>query len=250
MILPTPSCTASGPTATVWKILVGVLVFIAVVGGWTAAKTYIRMHQPLPDEGGRQGKCVIWFVGSSSIARWRTLASDMEPWITHNRGVAGAFLPELRQRFANETDPVHPAAIVFYGGDNDIAKGESAGVAADQFRQFVEAKMAKMPEVPMLTISVKPSPTRWLMRSVQLAYDRSVSQIAVNNHHLTFIDASAGLLVNGRPGPFFEPDGVHLSKPGYHVWAGAVHQALMKMLPEDTVKQCKYGSAGPSTPGA
>lgn len=250
MILPTPSFTASGPTATVWKILVGVSVFVAVVGGWTAGKTYIEMHQPLPDGGGRQGKCVIWFVGSSSIARWTTLASDMAPWITHNRGVGGAFLPELRQRFANEADPVHPAAIVFYGGDNDIAKGESAGDAADQFRRFVAAKMAKMPEVPMLIISVKPSPKRWAIRSIQLAFDRAVTQTAMHNHNLTFIDASAGLLVNGRPGPFFEPDGVHLSTAGYRVWAGTVHQALVKMLPVDTVKQCKHGLADPSMPGA
>jgi lysophospholipase L1-like esterase len=240
MNLATPSRAPTGLLATFWKILGGVVVFAAIVGGWTAAQHYQRMHQPLPDAGGRQGRCVLWFVGSSSIARWKTLAADMAPWITHNRGVGGAFLPELRQRFANEADPVSPDAIIFYGGDNDIAKGQSAADTADQFRQFVAAKMTKMPDVPMLAIGVKPSPTRWAMRGTQLEFDRAVNQTAAHTPHLTFLDASTGLLINGRPGPFFEPDGIHLSTAGYRVWAGVVHKALVKMLPPDTVTKCKH----------
>ncbi len=239
MNLATSSHARTGLLATVGKILSGVVVFVAIVGGWTAAQTYMRMHQPLPGAAGRQGRCVLWFVGSSSIARWTTLASDMAPWITHNRGVGGALLPELRKRFANESDPVLPDAIIFYGGDNDIAKGESAADAADQFRQFVDAKMAKMPQVPMLAIGVKPSPKRWAMRGTQRQFDRAVAQTAARTPHLTFLDASTGLLISGRPGPYFEPDGIHLSTAGYHVWAGVVHKALVKMLPQDTVTQCK-----------
>lgn len=214
------------------------LVFAVVFGGWTAGRSYMTMHRPLPGAGGRQGHCVIWFVGSSSIFRWQTLAGDMAPWITRNRGVGGAFLPELRQRFANEDAPAAPDAIVFYGGDNDIANGADAAGTAEQFRQFAMVKIAKMPRVPMFVLSVKPSPQRWPLRGQQVAFDQAVSAFAARTPNFRFVDASAGLLVDGRPGPFFEDDGIHLAPAGYRVWARVVHRALVTGLPRRSVDSC------------
>jgi hypothetical protein len=237
MTKQTPSRVMSRPLAVLLKTLFGVMVFSVSVGGWAAFQSYVKMHEPLPNGQGRQGRCVLWFVGSSSIYRWTTLADDMAPWITRNRGVAGAFLPELRQRFANENAPVLPDAIIFYGGDNDIANGETA-TAADEFRRFVAVKMAKMPAVPMFVISIKPSPARWLKRPVQLAFDQAVRDTARHTRNLTFVDASAGLLVGGQPGPFFEKDRIHLSAAGYRVWAASVHEALVVSMPRGAVNRC------------
>jgi lysophospholipase L1-like esterase len=216
MTKQTPSRVMSRPLAVLLKTLVGVMVFSVSVGGWAAFQSYVKMHEPLPNGQGRQGRCVLWFVGSSSIYRWTTLADDMAPWITRNRGVAGAFLPELRQRFANENAPVLPDAIIFYGGDNDIANGETATAA----------------------ISIKPSPARWLKRPVQLAFDQTVRDTARHTRNLTFVDASAGLLVGGQPGPFFEKDRIHLSAAGYRVWAASVHDALVVSMPRGAVNRC------------
>jgi len=224
--------------AVLLKSLFGVVVFTATVGGWAAVQHHNAMHTPLPDAGGRQGACVVWFVGSSSIARWSTLAADMEPWIVHNRGVGGSFLPELTQRFANEPPVTPPQAIVFYGGDNDIAKGQDPATVAAGFEQFLAAKTAKMPAVPMLTLSVKPGPKRWSMRPRQQAYDAAMRRAAARVPGLTYVDASAGLLVDGRPGPFFQDDGVHLNAAGYRVWTKAVRAALGSALPRTVVNQC------------
>ena len=247
--LPTLSGAPKSSSAWLRKLLLGLVVFGVITWGGTTAQTYLKMHEPLPDAGGRQGRCVLWFVGSSSIYRWNELASDMAPWITHNRGVGGAFLPELRQRFANETVSVPPEAIIFYGGDNDIARGQNATDTADQFREFVMVKMAKMPRVPMLTLGVKPSPARWQLRNIQLAYDRAVRETAPTVPSLAFVDASHGLLVHGQPGPFFEPDGIHLSTAGYKVWARVIRQALAKMLPRSTRDRCEHGQANPASSG-
>lgn len=239
MDAPTPLARRARPRqAALVKALFGLSVFTATVGGWAAVQQRVAMHTPLPDAGGRQGACVIWFVGSSSIHRWTTLAADMQPWIVRNRGVGGAFLPELRQRFANEGPVTPPQAIVFYAGDNDIAKGDTAASADDQFRQFVAAKMARMPDVPMLVLSVKPSPTRWSLRPVQNAYDAAMKRMAAQIPTLFFVDASAGLLVHRRPGPFFVEDGIHLSQAGYRVWARAVRAALADVLPPRVTAHC------------
>jgi len=114
----------------VLKALFGLAVFSVTVGSWAAMQHRAAMHTPLPDADGPGGPCVVWFVGSSSFFRWTTLRSDLAPWTVHNRGVGGAFLSELRQRFANEDPVTPPQAIVFYGGDNDIANGATAADAA------------------------------------------------------------------------------------------------------------------------
>lgn len=232
--------------AILLKSSFGLLIFTATVGGWAAMQHRAAMHTPLPDAGGRQGACAIWFVGSSSFYRWTTLAEDMRPWIVHNRGVGGAFLPELRQRFANEGPVTPPQGIVFYAGDNDIAKGESEQQVEGEFRQFVLAKMARMPAVPMLVLSVKPSPERWSMRPIQTAYDAAMRRMAAGTPSLTYVPASAGLLVDGRPGPFFVEDGVHLNAAGYRVWAKAVHAALTATLPRRIAESCthRHGATG------
>jgi hypothetical protein len=240
---------AFSPRATILKILLGLTVFSAIVGGWLVLQHRVKMHTPLPDAEGPQGGCVLWFIGSSSIHRWVTLEQDMRPWISHNRGVEGAMLPELRQRFANEKVSARPDAMVFYVGNNDIADRKSAAETAAQFRQLVATEMAKMPGVPMFTISVKPSPTRWPLRDVQVAFDQHVRQLAMRLGNLIFVDASAGLLSDGRPGPFFLEDGVHLNPAGYRVWAGAIHDALVEHLPAPATQHCAKGRPTPLAKG-
>jgi lysophospholipase L1-like esterase len=231
------SLPVSGPNR-LGKTVIALAVFSTIVGGWAAYQARTLNGGPLPDAGGRQGSCVLWFIGSSSIHRWTTLDADMAPWIARNRGVDGALLPQLRRRFAIEDVAVAPDAIVFYAGDNDIAKGESATEVADRFRKFLSVKTVKMPHVPMLVLSVKPSPGRWPMRTVQLAYDQAVRDTAARSSNLTFVDASEGLLVGGRPGPYFVGDGVHLNAAGYGVWAQIVRSALSTQLPRPVVDRC------------
>lgn len=224
--------------AVLLKTVFGLAVFSATVSGWAAMQYRAAMHTPLPGAGGPPGACVVWFVGSSSFFRWTNLASDMRPWSVRNRGVGGAYLPELIQRFANEGAVTPPQAIVFYAGDNDIAKGLSAADAAGEFQQFLAAKMAKMPRVPMLVLSIKPSPERWPMRTAQLRYDRTMQRLAARTPALGFVDASAGLLVDRTPGPFFVEDGVHLNAQGYRIWARAIRHALDRALPRRVVDGC------------
>lgn len=245
-----PTTWLTRPWATtLLKTLFGVAVFSATVSGWAAMQYRAAMHAPLPGADGRQGACVVWFIGSSSIHQWTTLGADMRPWVVHNRGVGGAFLPDLRQRFANEGPVTPPQGIVFYAGDNDIANGASAAAVAGEFGQFVAAKMARMPAVPMLALSIKPSPTRWSLRPIQKTYDAAMRRLAAQTPALTLVDASAGLLVDGRPGPYFVEDGVHLNAAGYRVWAKAVHAALESTLPPRVVERC-LGRGGGEGVGA
>jgi len=98
--------------------------------------------------------------------------------------------------------------------------------------------MAKMPDVPLITLSIKPSPRRWALRSEQRAFDFAVQRRAARTSSMTYLDASAGLLVQGRPGPYFVADGIHMNAAGYRVWAKSVANALRDVLPRDVVEGC------------
>lgn len=225
---------------TVLKLLLGVAVFVATCAGWLVFQAERERHSPLPNGGGGEA-CGLWFVGSSSMHKWVTLQRDMLPWQTHNRGVDGANLDYLADRFASEPGAVPPKAIVFYGGENDIAKGASVEQALVQIERIVAEKRQLYGALPMFIVSVKPSPTRWRFRPAQTRLNRGLAALASQRGDLHFIDIVPLLLVNGRPGPFYQADGIHLSHVGYRRWGAAVRHAIETDLPHGLVHFCLTG---------
>lgn len=219
--------------ATALKAVLGVCVFTGTVGAWQVATTWQRMHTPLPDADGRQGACVVWFLGSSSIHKWTSLQSDMAPWIAKNRGVDGALIDEVRQRFTAQTAMTPPEAIVLYAGENDLARGLSPQNVVAQLDTLVGTVQARLPRVPLFVVSLKPSPTRWPMRPQQRAVN-AVLAAQARDHGFTYVDIAPDLFVHGALGDYYQPDGVHLTPPGYAIWARDVHAALAKGLPAAT----------------
>lgn len=227
----------SGIGAVAMKALFGTAVFATVIGGWAGYVYHEAMQAPLPGGGGRQGACVIWFVGSSSVAKWTTLQQDMRPWTVHNRGVGGAKLAQIDRHFGNERGVPAPEAIVFYAGENDIANGISADEAFADFREFMTIKAERMPRTPVFAISLKPTPKRWAMRGLQATFNRQLRQLAAERADLTYIDIVPDMLVGGRPGPFYDEGGIHMLPLGYRNWARRVHTTLVETLP-DTAHRC------------
>jgi len=66
----------------------------------------------------------VLFVGSSSIVMWKT--RDYFPGLkVINRGFGGSQIAEVSYFADRIVFPYKPKAIVFYAGDNDIAKGKT-----------------------------------------------------------------------------------------------------------------------------
>jgi lysophospholipase L1-like esterase len=198
---------------------------------------------PLPDKI-VQGDCAIWFMGSSSMSRWATLQRDMSPWSTHNRSVSGATLNEISRRFANEQDPAPPQAIVFYAGENDIAFGVPLPTVIAKIDEFLHLKNTKLGAVPVLILSIKPSPSRWDQRAAQVAFNAAMQKLAAGRGDVHFVDTQARLLLNGKPGPFFGEDQLHLNEAGYSVLSDEVRHAIDADLPAAVVRRCTADKAG------
>lgn len=226
--------------ARLLKLGVAAAVFAATVGSWSLVSGQLLRHTgaALPDGGDDGRPCQLWFIGSSSMQRWTTLASDMRPWIVHKRGVDGASMSDITDRLSHEPPGPRPTAIVFYAGDNDIAEGESAQATIADLNAFLAMKTRIVGAVPVFVVSLKPSPKRWGFLPQQTMFNAAARRIADARPDTMFVNTVPLLLVNGRPGAFYRSDGIHLNPAGYARWRQAIRPALAHGLPAETVREC------------
>jgi lysophospholipase L1-like esterase len=233
------------------KVLAGLSVFVLIFGGWVwmwsraaSAEAALIAASPLPDARAPDSYCALWFVGSSSMHQWDQLSADMLPWDAHNRGLSGASLPEISRRFNNGESGRFPRAIVFYAGENDIAFGVPPKKAFDELKTFIAEKRRQMGAVPIFILSLKPSPLRWDERPAQIEFNDAVQALVREQPDLVYVDIVPSLLVGGKPGAFYNADGLHLNRDGYVAVRRAVRAALDRSLPRALVKRCS-GSVPP-----
>ncbi|GAA3702761.1 hypothetical protein GCM10022268_10640 [Sphingomonas cynarae] len=218
-------------------------VFVIVVGAYLVlARAYTdhrRATAPLPDAERRTDACSLWFIGSSTIFKWSTLAADMAPWDAHNRGVNGAIIPQITDWLTNEPPGPPPAAIVFYGGENDIDGGATGAQALTSLDRFLTLKTRRYGPLPVIAISLKPSPSRWSERPQQIVFNDGLRRLAAVRDDLHVVDIQSSMLVNGRPGPFYIADGIHMNAIGYARWTARLRPALAHILPADAMARCR-----------
>ena len=177
------------------------------------------------------GKGKVLFLGSSSIRRWDTAAA-FEGIESINRGFGGSQTSDCIYFFDRVVTPYEPRVIVFYEGDNDIAKGKTVGQVFKDFQTFNSLVREKLPETRIVYIPIKPSIRRaqlWpLMHLVnQLIYVRSQK-----SRHLYYADIATAMLATGMPPSesLFADDGLHLSDKGYALWGSTIRPVLEKAL--------------------
>src|SRR5882672_12560139 len=98
-----------------------------------------RQHPP--EKGG------VLFVGSSSIRIWESLAEDFPAVKVLNRGFGGSEIADSTYYAGRIIVPYRPRMIVFYAGDNDLAKGKSPDRVSDDFKEFVGRVRKDLPVV-------------------------------------------------------------------------------------------------------
>jgi len=171
----------------------------------------------------------VLFIGSSSIRFWApTLATDFPGVPVIDRGFGGSAIADSTYYADRIVVPYHPALIVMYAGDNDIAEGLSpSGVAAD-FRAFVARVRHDLPHVPVVYISIKPSLARWSLWPRMREANRLILQWAATQRGVDYVDVASRMLqADGRPrAALFRPDGLHMTPAGYALWIAALKPVL------------------------
>ncbi|HTL69413.1 MAG TPA: SGNH/GDSL hydrolase family protein [Lacunisphaera sp.] len=171
----------------------------------------------------------IVFVGSSSIRFWDSLAADFPGRPVIRRGFGGSELADSVYYFDRIVLPYHPATVVVYAGDNDIAAGKSPETVANDFRALVARTHATLPDTRVLFIAMKPSPSRWHLHEQYERGNRLIADQCAADPLLAFVDVwSAMLDAKGQPRPeLFRPDMLHMKPAGYAIWV----RLLTPLLP-------------------
>jgi lysophospholipase L1-like esterase len=169
----------------------------------------------------------IVFVGSSSIRLWDV--QKYFPGLTViNRGFGGSQLSDSVRYAERIVIPYKPRIVVVYAGDNDIYGGATSEEVAIQAEQFVRTVRAKLPDVRIVFIGIKPSLLRWtVVERMRLANDL-IRRFAEHDDKVAFVDVDHAMLgwdETPRPDLFVE-DGLHMTPHGYELWSTLLRPLL------------------------
>jgi lysophospholipase L1-like esterase len=222
-----------------WLRLLIVLVLAAVCGlsiyYWAIKKPAMFERQIAAFEKADQlnppKPGVIVFTGSSSIRFWDTLAADMQPLDTINRGFGGSQISQVNQYASRIVLPYQPRAVVLYAGDNDLAFPwlKTPEQVFGDFKQFVEIVHAQLPDTWIYFVSIKPSLRRWTGWQKIKKTNDLIADYARTQPRVQFIDTDSAMLdTQGKPRPeLFRKDGLHMNAQGYTLWTSIIKPVLL-----------------------
>src|SRR5215831_13528232 len=88
----------------------------------------------------------IVFTGSSSIARWTTMAEDFPGLPVHNHGFGGSIISEVTHFSDRLVIAYKPRMVLFYAGDNDLGFGHTPEQVLADFQEFVKTVRKGLPQ--------------------------------------------------------------------------------------------------------
>lgn len=179
-------------------------------------------------------KHAILFVGSSSFRMWTNLQQSFPKHTVINRGFGGSCLPDVI-RYANDIIlPYQPRQIVIYCGENDLASSDTvtAKMVYSRFVQLYKIIRRKMPVVPIVYVSIKPSPSRAKLMPAMKESNRLISSFLRTQKHTVFVDVfSAMLKADGTSDTsLFIEDNLHMNAAGYAIWQKMIEPYLLKEI--------------------
>ena len=173
----------------------------------------------------------ILFIGSSSIRKWNDLERTFAEYFALNRGIGGAVINDVIYYANYVVFPYYPRQIVIYVGDNDLGNEETtADSIFVQSKRLIRVIRTKLPDIPIVYLSIKPSPSRENFMNKAFAANSLVCNYIQLEKNMTFIDVFHKMLnAEGKPNPdLFENDMLHMNQKGYKIWHKAIKPLLIK----------------------
>lgn len=177
-------------------------------------------------------KNAILFVGSSSLRKWEDIQDYFPGKTVINRGFGGSELTDAIRYADDIIIPYHPRQIVIYSGENDLAYSDSITptIVLNRFKKLFNIIRSAMPGVPVIYISIKPSPSRQNLMPKMLTANTFIKQFLHSKKKTVFIDVYHKMLdENGMPvKDIFLDDNLHMNAKGYHIWQKEMDPYLQK----------------------
>lgn len=186
-------------------------------------KTQDSLNQPPPNS--------VLFVGSSSFRLWSNLQDDFKGYQVINRGFGGSSLPDVIRYTDDIIIPYQPKQIVIYAGENDIASDTvDSKMVAERFKTLFNLIRQKLPAVPIVFVSMKPSPSREKYMPVIKQANQIIKNFLWQQGNSIYVDVYSRMLDgNGKPRPeLFREDMLHMKPEGYKIWQESLQPYLLK----------------------
>lgn len=186
-------------------------------------KKYDKMFQPPANP--------VLFVGSSSIRKWDDLTQVFAKYNALNRGIGGAVTNDITYYLNDVVFPYNPRQIVLYVGENDLPDSKTtADSVLNRTIKLFNSIRAKLPNVPIVYISIKPSPSRDQFRDKAVASNALIKDFLSGQLNTKFVDVFKLMLTkDGKNRPeLFVGDMLHINAAGYAIWKKAVEKHLIK----------------------
>jgi lysophospholipase L1-like esterase len=178
-------------------------------------------------------KNAILFVGSSSFTNWKDVQDYFPKHTIINRGFGGSSLTDVIRYEKEIIFPYQPKQIVIYCGENDIA-GDSTvtgKIVFERFKQLYTDIRTIVGNVPIIYISMKPSPSRWHLKEKMMKGNLLIEKfLRSKKRNAVFVDVWKAMLgVDKKPMKnLFLEDMLHMNKEGYAIWKKLIKPHLIK----------------------
>ncbi len=176
----------------------------------------------------------ILFIGSSSIRRWDSIAIDMAPYRTIQRGYGGAKYSDLAIFAKRLIQPHRYRALVSFVG-NDVS-GKPDDHTPDEVERLVRYVVGvshqHQPDAPVLLIEITPTEKRLEAWPRIREVNARLREIALSTANTYFI-ATAGDFLDptGQPrSELFVEDRLHLNSDGYQLWSHLIRRRLDEVI--------------------
>lgn len=173
----------------------------------------------------------ILFIGSSSFTRWKDVQDYFPGYTIINRGFGGSILLDQIRYAGDIIFPYNPKQIVIYCGENDLNRESvDAETTVKRFKQLFHLIRGQLPDVNIVFISMKPSPSRQhLMLDMLLANER-IRCFLKGQENTGYVDVYHSMLTEDKlPMPdIFVSDELHMNEKGYAIWKEAIEPFLLK----------------------
>ncbi len=186
-------------------------------------KKYDQQYKPLVNP--------VLFIGSSSIRKWDDLTQVFAKYNALNRGIGGAVTNDITFYLNDVVFPYQPRQIVLYVGENDLPNAQTTPDSVlNRTVNLYKAIRAKLPNVPIVYISIKPSPSRDAFKAKAVASNALIKVFLAKEANTKYVDVYSLMLTKDgklRPELFVE-DMLHMNAAGYAIWRKAVEPHLLQ----------------------
>lgn len=211
-------------------ILISLSSIVSFTQAYERAKIWDKEIDSISDFDKRQTppEKAVLFVGSSSIRLWTNLRQSFPKINIINRGFGGSRIEDTNYYFDRIVAPYNPRIIVFYAGENDVNDGLTPERVTEDYKKFSQLVRQKFPNVKIIYISLKSSPSRWDKADKFRQTNNLIKAEIAKDKRAVFIDVFNTMLnEKGEPRrELFVADMLHMNEKGYEIWRGLLEKHL------------------------